>query len=411
MLKNIELEYAVEILLSKIKTKDTEKVGILDSIGRILASDVYANINVPGFNRSPLDGYAVIAEDTEGASWEEPIKLEVIGESAAGRVFKAKFKEKTAVRIMTGAMIPEGYNTIIKKEDTDDGTEWVNIYVGSRAYDNFAKSGEDVKIGEKIISKGSRINPGLIGMCAALGIDKLEVFKKPKIGVVSTGTELRDITEALEDGKIYNSNLYSITASLIENNCIPVNLGIAGDTIEEISKVLKDNIEECDLIISTGGASVGDYDLINKVYEHLGAETLFWRLKMKPGTPALAADYDGKLLIGLSGNPGAALITFETIVRPIIRKMIGANTIDRKKAIGIMMDDFNRTSGQRRFTRVKAEINGERIEVSLSGKQNPGVLKSMISCNALIDIAPNSDPLKKGDRVEIMLLDEYEVEL
>lgn len=411
MLKNIELEHAIEILLSKIETKDTEKIGLLESIGRILATDVFANINVPGFNRSPLDGYAVVAKNTEGASYDNPVELEVIGESAAGQAFKGEFKENTAVRIMTGAMIPEGYDTIIKKEDTDDGIEIAKIYVGSKAYDNFARSGEDVKIGEKIISKGSKINPGLIGMCAALGMDKLEVFKKPKIGVVSTGTELKDITEELEDGKIYNSNLYSIVSSLIQNNCIPVNLGIAEDTIEGISGVLKENIDECDLIISTGGASVGDYDLINKVYEHLGAKTLFWRLKMKPGTPALAADYDGKLLIGLSGNPGAALITFETIVRPVLRKLIGVSTLDRKKAIGFMMDDFNKTSGQRRFTRVRAEINGERIEVSLSGKQNPGVLKSMISCNALIDIAPNSKPLKKGDRVEIMLLDENEIGL
>lgn len=404
MLKNIELERAVEILLSRTKVKEREKVTLLDSLGRTLASDVHAGINVPNFNRSPLDGYAVKALDTESASKENPVNLRVIGQAPAGNTFKNKAEDKTAVRIMTGAMIPEGYDTIIKKEDTDNGLDFVNIFKGSKAYDNYVKIGEDVKIGELIVSEGIKINSGTIGMCAALGIEKLEVFKKPKIGIVSTGSELKDINEELEEGKIYNSNLYSITAALIENNCLPVSLGIAGDTIEEISHKIKDNIDKCDMIISTGGASVGDYDLINKVYENLGAETLFWRLKMKPGTPALAADYKGKLLIGLSGNPGAALITFETIVRPILKKMIGKNILTRRKVTGVMMDDFNKTSSQRRFTRVRVDIKGENIEIYLSGKQNPGVLKSMISCNGLIDIMPDSKPLKAGDHVEVMLL-------
>ncbi len=404
MIRNIELEKAIEILLSKAKVTGMEEVDLIDSLGRTLANDVHAGINVPSFNRSPLDGYAVKAIDIESASKDNPVKLEVIGESAAGNTFKSESKDKTAVRIMTGGMIPKGYDTIIKKEDTDDGIESVNIYQTSKPYQNYVKIGEDVKKGEEIIKKGIKINSGAIGMCAALGIEKLEVFKKPKIGVVSTGTELTDIKEELEEGKIYNSNLYSITSSLIENNCIPVNLGIAGDTIDCIKKRIEGNIDECDMIISTGGASVGDYDLINEVYEELGAETLFWRVKMKPGTPALAADYNGKLLIGLSGNPGAALITFETIVRPIIKKMIGKNNFTRRKVIGTMKDEFNRTSSQRRFTRVKVDIDGEDIDISLSGKQNPGVLKSMISCNGLIDILPNSEPLKVGDRVEVILL-------
>lgn len=410
MIRNIELEKAVDLLLSKVKISEIEEVNLLDSLGRTLAEDVYAGINVPSFNRSPLDGYAVKADDVKSADKNNPVNLEVIGEAAAGNTFKSEAKDKTAVRIMTGGMIPRGYDTIIKKEDTDDGLDLVDIYQSSKAYQNFVKVGEDVKIGEEIIKKGMKINSGAIGMCAALGVEKLPVFKKPKIGVISTGSELKDITEELEEGKIYNSNLYSITSSLIENNCIPINLGIAGDTIDCIGETIEKNIDKCDMIISTGGASVGDYDLINKVYEKLGAKTLFWRVKMKPGTPALAADYKGKLLIGLSGNPGAALITFETIVRPVIKKMIGKNNFKRRKVIGIMKDEFNRTSSQRRFTRVRVDINGENIDVSLSGKQNPGVLKSMISCNGLIDILPNSKPLKVGDKVEVILLNLSEEE-
>lgn len=409
MLRNIELEHANDILMSKIEIKETEKVSILDSLGRILGCDLVASINVPGFNRSPLDGYAVKAKDTEGASKDNPVTLEVIGLAAAGETFKGEAKSGKAIRIMTGAVIPNGYDTIIKKEDTDDGVDSVEIYASSKAYENFVNIGEDVTKGEKIISKGTKINPGTIGMCAALGIREVEVFKKPVIGVVSTGSELKDITEDLEEGKIYNSNLYSITASLIQNNCIPINLGIAGDTIDEIAKQFEKNIDKCDMIISTGGASVGDYDLIQKVYEKIGAETLFWRLKLKPGTPALAAHYRDKLLIGLSGNPGAALITFEILTKPIIRKMSGLKNFMKKSITGVMMDDFSKTSSQRRFMRVNIQIDREKIEVYLSGKQNPGVLKSMITCNGLVDIAPNSPPLKIGDKVDVMLLDEFEV--
>lgn len=409
MLKNIELEYAKEILLSKTIVKDTERVDILDSLGRVLANDLKATMSVPGFNRSPLDGYAVKAEEVESASKEKPVKLEVIGQAPAGDPFKGYIYRNTAVRIMTGAVIPDGYNTIIKKEDTDDGVQNVEIYQGSKAYENFVKIGEDVKEGEKIVSKGNKINPGIIGMCASLGITQVEVFKKPRIGIVSTGTELKDISENLEEGKIYNSNLYSLMALVIENNCIPVNLGMVDDTVENISQKIKDNIDRCDLIISTGGASVGDYDLIHKVYEHIGAETLFWRLKMKPGTPALAAEFSGKLLIGLSGNPGAALITFETMIIPLIKKMSGFNTFERKKVTGIMMDDFNKTSNQRRFMRVKVEIKDDIIGVYLSGKQNPGVLRSMITCNGLVDIPANSPMLKKGQSVDLILIEGSEI--
>lgn len=407
MIRNIDLEEAVKILLSKTKVKDTEETNLLDSLERTLAADVCARINIPNFNSSPLDGYAVKAVDIKNALNDKPVKLKVIGKASAGNTFndKDKINSKTAVRIMTGAMIPEGYDTIVKKEDTDDGLGFVNIYQTSKSYQNFIEIGRDVKKGEKVISKGIKITSSVVGMCAALGIEKLKVFKKPKIGIMSVGSELKDITEELEDGKIYNSNLYSIISYLLENNCIPVNLGIVEDDIEFISERIKNNINKCDMVISTGGASAGDYDLTNEVYENLGAKTLYWGVQTKPGKPSLAADYNGKLLIGLSGNPNSALITLETIVTPIIKKMIGINSFERKKVIGVMKDELKRTNNQRRFIRVRIEINKEDIEVYLSDKLKSGVLKSMIYNNGLIDIGPNVKSLKIDDKVEVILLD------
>ncbi|AFS78673.1 molybdopterin biosynthesis protein MoeA [Gottschalkia acidurici 9a] len=406
MIKGIELELAKEILLSKVKTTEVESINIMESLNRVLAEDIYATINVPEFNRSPLDGYAVKSNDVKNASKENPIKLKVIGTAPAGRVFKGEAKENTTIKIMTGAMIPHGYDTIIRKEDTDEGIEFVNIYVSSKAYENFVDIGEDVKKGEKLILKGTTINPGCVGMFAALGMREVNVYKKPKIGVLSTGTELRDITQSLDEGKIYNSNIYSISASIIQHGGIPISLGIVEDDLEKISEIFREKVNECDFIISTGGASVGDYDLIQNAYDKIGAETIFSRVKMKPGTPALASEYKEKILIGLSGNPGAALITFEVMVRPLIKKICGSRNWERNKVVGVMMDDFKKTSSQRRFMRVKVVKKEERVEIYLSGKQNPGVLRSMIDCNGLVDIPSNSSPLEKGQKVDVILLDE-----
>ncbi|KNF08758.1 molybdenum cofactor synthesis domain [Gottschalkia purinilytica] len=406
MLKNISLEEAKFILLSKIKTTDIERVNLTSSLGRILARDIFAMNNVPNFSRSPLDGYAVIAEDIKFADKNNPTILKVIGEVPAGYVFKGKAEKNTAVKIMTGAPIPDGYNAIIKKEDTDEGVEYVNIYRTSLPYQNVVPVGEDIQKGKKIMEKGTKIHPGCIGILASLGMENVEVYRKPKIGILSTGTELVELGDELKEGQIYNSNLYSIGAIITECGGEPVYLGTVRDDIDTISKSIQSGIQSCDIILSTGGASVGDYDLIGKVYENIGANTLFWRVKMKPGTPVLAAEKEDKILIGLSGNPGAALISFENIVKPLIKKLQGLIDWEPTKIKGIMMDDFNKFSNQRRFLRVRVERLENTYGIYLSGKQNPGVLTSLLTCNALVDVPVNTPFLSKGQEVEAILLKE-----
>ncbi|MEG0371736.1 MAG: molybdopterin molybdotransferase MoeA [Clostridium sp.] len=403
MINNILLEDAEKLLLSKVEPVDIEMVNILNLLGRTLGQDIYANNNIPPFDRSPLDGYAIKSQETICASYDKPAKFKVIGTVAAGDVFTGEVISGCAVKIMTGAPLPNGFDVVVRKEDTDNGQEYVEVYTPLKPYSNFACKGEDVKIGEKLLSKGDRVNCSIIGMLAALGLYESPVYKMPRVAILSTGTELQELGRTLTPGKIYNSNLYSIAASVSEIGGQPIFLDTAKDDLDEIITKIQLGLKEADIVVTTGGASVGDYDLIGQAFEKIGAKLLFWRVSMKPGTPVLAAQKDGKLLIGLSGNPAAALISFELLVRPLILKMAGSLNLKRPTIKGTLIDDFNKTSTQRRFLRVSVQRKNNIYEISLSGKQNPGVLKSMLYCNGLVDI-PSNCALKKGQEIDVILL-------
>ncbi|WP_227761743.1 molybdopterin molybdotransferase MoeA [Zhaonella formicivorans] len=401
---NVSLGEAQEILLSRISPLVAEEVCLLEAIGRVLAQDVYARDNIPPFARSPLDGFALRAEDTFQASRLKPANLKVIAEVPAGFVLPAPLAPGTAVKIMTGAPIPDGANAVVKKEDTDEGGEYVRIYQPIAPDSNIARAGEDVRAGERVLTRGMVLHSGAVGMLAALGVSRVPVSRKPRVAVLCTGEELMDVEKSLLPGKIYNSNLYSLSASIIAAGGEPVLLGTVPDRLEKIAAGLRSGLEEADLVISTGGASVGDYDLMYAAFCSMEAEVLFRRIAIKPGTPALAAQKNGKLLVGLSGNPAAASITFELLVRPLILKLQGREKWQRPQVTGIMVDDFSKGGGPRRFLRAAASYEEGLYKVRLAGKQTPGVLKSIVYCNALVDVPADSPPLKAGQEVQVILL-------
>ncbi|MEG0480336.1 MAG: molybdopterin molybdotransferase MoeA [Clostridium sp.] len=403
MIRNIKLEDATTLLLSKVKPLPLEDINILQLQNRILGKDIVSSFNIPPFNRSPLDGYALISSNIQGSSKEAPAKLHVIAEVAAGEVFHGEVINGQAVKIMTGAPIPEGADTVIRKEDTDEGIEFVNIYTPLKPYSNYAFSGEDVKSGETILTKGQKLDYSSIGMLASLGHLSAMVYEKPKVSILSTGSELTDLGNPLLPGKIYNSNLYSIGALVESLGCTPLLLPSVNDEVNLIAEKMEESLKHSNILITTGGASVGDYDLIAEALRSISANILFHRIAMKPGTPVIAAEKDGKLIIGLSGNPAAALISFELVARPILLRMAGIPILERPTIKGILVDDFNKTSSQRRFLRVIATKGKTSYEIKLAGKQNPGVLKSMISCNGLIDIPPKTS-LESGQEVEVIML-------
>lgn len=409
MRTNISLEEALDILLNENSQTEAIHVPLLDSLGSVLAEDIISDINMPPFNKSPLDGYAVCSDDIKSASKERPITLKVIDFVPAGHVSSKKIKSGEAMRIMTGAKIPEGADVIIRFEDTEFTEKDVKIYTPLNPNSNISKLGEDMKVGDIVIKKGAVIDSAEIGILASLGKSFVKVYRKPRVAILSTGDELVDIHDVLTDGKIRNSNSYTIAAQIKKIGAKPLMLGICDDGIEDIKEKLKTALSWADMIITTGGVSVGDCDLIKEAFQQLGAEMLFWRVRMKPGTPIAVAKYDNKLIFGLSGNPAAAYITFEQFVRPIVLKKMGKEKYKLMEVQSILESKFSKVSSQNRFVRANTYYKDGRYYTKFPDKHSSGVLSSLSGTNSLFYIPSGTGPYKEGQKITVQLLDYSEV--
>lgn len=349
--RGISLEEAQAVLLDLVELAQECHVPLSHAVGRLLSQDIRSTINLPPFNKSPLDGYALQATDTAGANLAHPVTLEVIEEVRAGYTPHKQVAAGTAIKVMTGAPIPEGADVIIKFEDVNIKGNKIELYYPLKAGSNIIYTGEDVSQGEIIAKKGTVLNPPLVGLLASIGVAEVPVFRKINIAILSTGDELLDPSEKLSSGKIYNSNLHSLSAYCSKLGAEPMSMGIVPDEKEAIVERISKALEEADLVITTGGVSVGDYDIVPTALDHLGADNIFWKVDMKPGSPVIAAKYKKKLVIGLSGNPAAAFITFDLIVVPLIKRMMGFAKELPPKLLATLTDDFNKPSGQRRFLR------------------------------------------------------------
>lgn len=404
----IPLKQAIETLLERLSTVGKEKIPLDLAGGRVIGVDIYAKDNIPPFKRSPLDGYALRGEDTVEATAKKPKWLTILEEVPAGHLPTKNVTSGYATKILTGSPIPEGANVVVRFEDTTLRNGQVGITIPIRPGANIILPGEDIKKGELAIKQGVDISPGAAGMLASLGYHQVEVYRQPRVGLLSTGDELLGVDEPLQPGKIRNSNIYSLTAGVRETGGMPYNFGIVGDQDKMFLPRLQGMLKEVDMIITTGGASVGDYDTVKDVFHQLGAEILFWRVDIRPGTAMVGAIKDGKPLIGLSGNPGAAAIAFELLVRPIIRYLSGKQKLHRPRVRGTLLDGFPKNSPQQRYLRCQVEWKNNRWEAQLTGKQNPGVLKSLIEANGLIEVPKGSGPLEAGDEVTIIIQEEWE---
>lgn len=402
MLQGIELEEAVRIITENVKQiEKKETVGIMDALKRVAAQDVFATIDNPPFDRSPLDGYALIAEDTRGASRENPVEFEVIGKLFAGDACELTLKSNQAVRIMTGAMIPNGANCVIRQEDSDYGSAVVKIYTPLKAYQNYIYSGEDYKKGTKLISDGEKLNFVHLALLASMGHPTITVYGQPKVAVLVTGEELFPPGLPLNQGKIYNSNLFFIAARLKELSINPVYLQQCGDDVEIVTQKMKHALTVSDFVITTGGVSVGEKDIFHDVLPMLGVDRKFWKVKLKPGTPAMFSTFENKPILNLSGNPFAALATFELLARPALGKMSRDHSIFTRETTGIMGIDFSKKSKGKRFIRA---IYDNGVVKLPEGGHASGMLASMKDCNCLVEIEAGNNGTKKGDTVKVILL-------
>lgn len=401
-MENIELEFALQVIEESVnQINNTELIKIEECRERIIGEDIYAPINQPPFNRSPLDGYALRAEDTVGACKSNPIKLKVVDEVFAGGNISTSVKNNEAIRIMTGAEIPEGADCVIRQENTNYSMEEVEIYSELKKYENYCFAGEDVKKGSKLISKGEKLTYIHIGLLATMGITQVLVKRKPRIGIISTGDEIVSSGKPLSKGKIYDSNRITISMRLMDFGCEIVSSKIIEDEVCQVSKEINNLIDKVDVIITTGGVSVGKKDIMHEVINKINADRLFWRVRMKPGTPAIYSIYKKTPILSLSGNPFAAIATFEIMGKELIYKLSGNEDLKQIRIKSVMEDNFLKESKGRRIVRGIYKNNKVYLP---QGGHSPGMMASMLGCNCLIDIKPGTKQLLKGDEVDIILI-------
>lgn len=406
MKKFIALEEALEILNKNTKALKSEVVSIKDSLKRVLYGDVKSKINNPPFNKSVFDGYAFKSEDSKGTSKENPIELKIVDEIFAGMWPEIEIKSGEAVRIMTGAPIPVGADCVLKQEETERHGDLVKIFKEMKANENISFMGEDIRIGETLIKKGKRLDYADLGIMASSGISEVLVYKKPKVSIISTGDEVCDINSTLKPGKIYDSNLYSLSARIEELGYNVLSMEHVGDNIIKIGEAIEKAFEKSDIVFTTGGASVGEKDLMQKVSESIGFERLFWKIKIKPGSAVVCSKKEEKILISLSGNPNAALTTFELLGKPVLKKLEGKEeNINIKREKGVLMDSFNKKSPQRRFLRGNIIYDEKGAKVYITQiKSGNGILSSLLNANCLIEIEKGNEGLNRGEVVNIIKL-------
>jgi len=390
----------------------SEIVSIDNDSGRFLGEDIIAKTDVPAFDKSPYDGFALRAEDTDQASSDNRIEFEVIDKIGAGYVSHKKVEQFQAIRIMTGAQIPSGCDAVIMMELVNeinrDGKNYIQIKRKVKKGDNISFQGEDIKLGTQLSSKGTKINPGIQSLLATFGYQDVAVMRKPKIGVIATGDELLNVNEPLAPGKIRNSNSYMIVEQINRSGAEAIYYGKVPDNFTAIYDALKKAINEVDIIITIGGISVGDFDYMPDVYEALGADILCNKIAMRPGSVTTIASVKGKLLYGLSGNPSACYVGFELFARPMIRHLLGSDKPFAKKVKAILDADFPKTNPFTRFIRSKLYARDTQIVVAPIGMDKSNIIYSLAIANCLMILPGGTRGYQKGMEVEVLLLEDQE---
>ena len=396
------LEEAVSLLLAQFSPSPcTGEVPLSQALNRVCAGDVTAAVDHPPFDRSPLDGYAARSEDLDGASPSSPAVLDVKQRIYAGQVPAGPVQPGTCARIMTGAPIPPGADCVIRQEDTDYGENQVRIFVSSAPHRNICDRGEDLRKGAPILSRGTLLTPAHLGVLAGQGLDRVSVFASLEVGVLATGDELVSPGVPLPPGKIYNSNGTYLSARLCQLGMHPTVEDRGADRLDVLTASLEALLDRCGAVISTGGVSVGEKDLIPAALEALGAQILFHGVAVKPGSPVLAASVRGKPVLCLSGNPFAAAATFEVLARPLLCRLAGWKDPMPRRVGGVLTEPFPKASPGRRL--VRARLEGSAVSLP-SGEHVSGALSALIGCNCLIDIPAGSPPLSAHTPVEVVLL-------
>lgn len=379
-----------------------EEVPLTEAAGRYLCRDVQARFDSPSFDNSAMDGYAVRAVESAGASKETPVRLAVRGESRAGGPLPEVLEPGTACRIFTGAPMPAGADAVVIQEDTERDGGWVDVLEGSTRGKHVRAQGSDLRAGTPLLHAGDRLLPGEIGLLASQNISRVFVYERPRVALLSTGDELRKLGDPLDPGSIVNSNVYVLSAMLRTIGAIPVPLPAAPDSLPEIEAALRTALES-DVVITMGGVSVGEYDLVHQAYANLGIEAQFWKVRIKPGKPLTFARHGKTPVIGVPGNPISAMVTFEVFVAPCLRKMLGDEKPHPEPVRARLLSSYRRRPGRIEIARAFVQRHGDELAVTLNPRQGSGSMSSFVGVNALVILPADRAELEPGEWVDTIL--------
>lgn len=395
----ISVREALDIVLRETGVLGVERVGILEAVGRVLGEEVRSERDVPGYANSAMDGYALRSSDLARL----PARLRVSGVAAAGGAVPA-LAAGEAVKIMTGAPIPSGADTVVRVEDTRADADHVVIEAGGGKGAHIRHPGEDIRAGDPVLGRGRRLSPADIGLLASIGRTLVLLHQRPRVAIVSTGNELVEADGAVAPGQVVNSNAYTLAAAVAETGGIPVPLPIARDTEDEIRSAFRE-AARCDAILSTGGVSVGEFDYVKTVMDELGVRRLFWRVAQKPGKPLTFGTLGGRPYFGLPGNPVSSLVCFYLYARPALRRMMGHAALHLPAATATVGADLRKAEGLTEFIRCRLEQTADGLVATSTGTQSSGVLSSMSQGQALMVGPADTATLTRGTSVRVILLD------
>lgn len=401
----ISVEEALKTVLACVAPLELEQVGLLDAGGRVTGEDVCAGRAIPPGDQSTMDGYALRSADTRGSSPEKPAVLHVVEDIPAGKIPVTRIEAGQAARIMTGATLPEGADAVVRLEDARREGGRVAVLAAARRGQDIRCAGEDVQTGEKVIARGDLIRPAEVGMLAALGRPSIGVHRRPRVAIVATGDELTEVDAPPSAGKIVGSNSYLLAALVRECGGVPLQLGIAGDRREDLLAKFREAIQS-DLILSSGGVSAGDYDLVKEIMKEPGNRLLFWQVAMKPGRSFAFGSLGPIPMAGLPGGPAAAAVCFEQFIRPAILKMTGHANLFRRTVRARLEEGIVKKEGVRHFVRARICHEGKGHAAVATAGKGSGPLTSMVRANGLIILPEHATVVRKGMKVTVQLLDD-----
>lgn len=399
----IPVKEAIQRVVKQDSSMATISVSLEESLGHVLAEDIVATYDIPRFNKSPYDGFAIRSKDSHQASGQNRITFKVVDHIGAGSVSDKVVGEHEAVRIMTGAQLPEGADAVVMFEQTVEQEDTFTIRKAFEVNENVSLKGEETTTGDVVLKKGQHINPGVIAVLATYGYTEVPVAKQPSVAVIATGSELLDVDDELEEGKIRNSNGPMIKALAKK---MGLNVGVyktQEDDLQSGIEVVKEALSKHDIVITTGGVSVGDFDYLPEIYKALNAEVLFNKVAMRPGSVTTVAFAEGKYLFGLSGNPSACFTGFELFVKTAVNHMRGANNIYPQVVKATLMEDFPKANPFTRFIRAHASFSSSGMTAVPSGFNKSGAVVAIAHANAMIMLPGGTRGFKAGNLVDVIL--------